>query len=77
MISHDDRDTVIALADERLEQVVDLTVDRDSYRLLALEAIAALHDLTRERDRLRTAHHRLLDEYRLLREQMIGPMEAA
>ena len=74
-MSRDYRDIVIEeLADAEallLERVASLEADVQSYRLLAQEAIHALHDLARERDRLRERHHRLLNEYRALREDLL------
>lgn len=74
-MTRDNRDLVIEqLADseaELLERVAQFEADRDSYRLLAQQAIHMLHDLTQQRDRLRASHHRLLDEYRRLRAQIM------
>jgi hypothetical protein len=74
-MSGDHRDLVIAeLADSEaalLERVASLESDVVAYRSLALAALDALHDLTVQRDRLREQHHRLLDEYRRLRESIL------
>ena len=58
-----------------LERLASVAAERDVYRLLGLEAVSAVHHLTIERDRLRASHHRLLDEYRALRERLLGDPE--
>ena len=52
------------------DMLVDVLVEAQSYRTLARQAIHELHSLAQQHDRLRTSHHRLLDEYRCLREQI-------
>lgn len=80
-MSGDYRDLAIeTLADaeaELLDRVVDLMIERDAYRLLAQQAIHRLRELTVERDQLRASHHRLIDEYRTLRAQIILRQAAA
>jgi hypothetical protein len=71
----DYRDTVIeelaASEAALIERVVVLEADRQAYRALAQAAIHSLHALTGERDRGRATQHRLLHEYRELREQTV------
>lgn len=71
----DYKDFVIEmLSDEAVlyeERLASLEADVLSYRMLAQEAIHALHHLTVSHDRLRESHHRLIDEYRALREHIL------
>ena len=80
-VSTDYRDLVIETmaADEvlLLERLASVEADRGVYRELAQQAIHALHDANRQRDRLREQHHRLLDQYRHLRAQIMSAAVAA
>lgn len=80
-MSADHRDLALAqfAADEAelLEHVVALEADVVVYRMLTYAAIAALRDVTVARDRLRASHHRLIDEYRHLRERTMRQAAAA
>jgi hypothetical protein len=71
----DYKDLVIEMySDDALmlhELVESLDADVVSYRMLAREAIHALHHLTISHERLRESHHRLIDEYRVLRVQLL------
>ena len=59
----------LAMSDEDL--LVNLIAEADAYRRLAQASFHALHDLQAEHDRHLRAHHRLVDEYRRLREQVL------
>jgi hypothetical protein len=62
---------------ELLDEIVELTTACDAYRVLACEAIHRLHALVRQHDQLRMLHHRLIDEVRRLRLQILREAEAA
>jgi hypothetical protein len=74
------RELVIAdLADSEaalLKRVVELTLSAESYQLLARTAIHTLHARDRELQQLRESHHRLIGEYRRLREQILRGVAA-
>jgi chromosome segregation ATPase len=70
--THDVVELVIAgLAQEiveKSERIASLEADVVAYRELSQQGMHALHALTAQLDRLRQQHHRLLDEYRSLRQ---------
>lgn len=80
-MTRDYRDLVIEMATDAevllVESLVRLKADRDAYRMLAQQAVQALHDRTRDLEALREQHHRLVDEYRHLRGQVMRQAEAA
>lgn len=51
------------------ERLASVEADRDIYRMLAQEGLHALHHQGVTLSRLRASHHRLLDEYRALRQR--------
>lgn len=59
------------------ERISSLEADVDAYRTVSQQTIHALHELMRERDRLREQYHRLLDEYRHVREKILRQAVAA
>jgi hypothetical protein len=73
MSERDYRDMVIeVLADseaELIDRVVELTSANSTEREVRQAAIHHLADVTGQLARLREQHHRLLDQYRHLREQ--------
>jgi hypothetical protein len=74
-VTRDCRDIVITdLADAEaalLECLAWITADRNAFRVLAQQAIHQLHHEAQQLRKLRAQHHRLLDEYRHLRAQLI------
>ena len=76
----DHRDIVIEdLADSEaalIDRIVDLELDNRALRETLHAAVDGLHHITGERDRLWAQHHRLIDEYRALRVQMLREVAA-
>lgn len=56
---------------ELVERIAVLTLERDAYRDLAQLAVHKLHGGQEELRRLREQHHRLIDEYRALRAELL------
>lgn len=57
----------LVMSDEDI--LIATIVESEAYRRVAQQAIHALHDERRDHERLRASHHRLIDEFRRLREQ--------
>jgi hypothetical protein len=68
---------MLALSEAELrDQIVRSEAKARIYRELAQAGIHQLHDLRLEHDRLREQHHRLIDEYRALRVQLLKDVAA-
>jgi hypothetical protein len=59
------------------DRIASLEQDIDVYKLICVEAMARIHALAADGRRRDERYHRLLDEYRRLREQILGDMRVA